>query len=830
MTSVKKFRTRTSKRFCAEKLCCRSESTVATFHCEDCGSDQCEDCCETIHSTNVSFELHDRNVIKGPHHSELCQISKILPSKICIDENFADLWCEVCCISFCNYCFEVFHKLSSRKTHRKISFKEHKLREQQKAEETLHMNIQSMPLPMNIQPLALSPVSDDDSLTYISFPQEESNIAMINTTQVQSVNIIPDLCVNTNDDDIINTLAESMIESEYDEIASFMLLDDQEQLKVSNEEDFLNKLECDSNDLVKVVSIFGNTGDGKSFTLNHTFFGGKEVFETSAQQKSCTIGVWAAYDSKSKTIVIDTEGMLGLTSNQNQRSRLLLKVLAVSDIIIYRTRAERLHTDMFQFLCDASATYYKYFSTELQEMAKRIGKTLADLTPAVIVFHETVNTQILSGKQSADSQLWDRFSQLDCKFHFKDLHYVGVQTKRPPTDFTPLKTVLETLLGDKTNRASKQPNVIYCTLKNLNDRFSGHLDRPEIGTFPDQIFSCPVRCLSCQESCIKCMNHCTESDGHETEKRCTYQHQYQNKVFLCKTCLLAGKHNVVVPKTSESTDNVWMGLAKYVWTGEVLECPKCGVIYRSRERWYGNKNMEDIVSVEVRHVWPDGYKNLQGTSNAARKVIDSMQYIADSVTSVSQKPTKMISDWMTDQIAPDYWVPNSQITNCKKCQKELDNEQKHHCRACGEGFCDDCSSKKRLIPERGWNFLVRVCDDCYSLENSTEIPGGREPQVTARKVGEVLSSAISVVGSTVIYPVGMLKDSARPTYWTPDEHITKCCVCETPFGPKLKIHHCRACGEGVCHDCSPDKRPVPLRGWDYPVRVCQKCFQKKDKV
>lgn len=38
---------------------------------------------------------------------------------------------------------------------------------------------------------------------------------------------------------------------------------------------------------------------------------------------------------------------------------------------------------------------------------------------------------------------------------------------------------------------------------------------------------------------------------------------------------------------------------------EVLECPKCGVIYRSRERWYGNKNMEDIVSVEVRHVWPD---------------------------------------------------------------------------------------------------------------------------------------------------------------------------------------------------------------------------------
>jgi zinc finger FYVE domain-containing protein 1 len=36
---------------------------------------------------------------------------------------------------------------------------------------------------------------------------------------------------------------------------------------VSNEEDFLNKLGCETNDLIKVVSIFGNTGDGKSFTL-----------------------------------------------------------------------------------------------------------------------------------------------------------------------------------------------------------------------------------------------------------------------------------------------------------------------------------------------------------------------------------------------------------------------------------------------------------------------------------------------------------------------------------------------------------------------------------
>lgn len=146
---------------------------------------------------------------------------------------------------------------------------------------------------------------------------------------------------------------------------------------------------------MKVVSIFGNTGDGKSFTLNHTFFGGKEVFPTSANQQSCTVGVWAAFDPKSKVIAIDTEGLLGVSTNQNQRSRLLLKVLAISDIVIYRTRAERLHNDMFQFLCDASTAYSKYFSKELKEAAKRCKKNYDDLTPSVIVFHETINTNII---------------------------------------------------------------------------------------------------------------------------------------------------------------------------------------------------------------------------------------------------------------------------------------------------------------------------------------------------------------------------------------------------------------------------------------------------
>ena len=68
-----------------------------------------------------------------------------------------------------------------------------------------------------------------------------------------------------------------------------------------------------------------------------------------------------------------------------------------------------------------------------------------------------------------------------------------------------------------------------------------------------------------------------------------------------------------------------------------------------------------------------------------------------------------------------------------------------------------------------------------------------------------------------------LQDSARPAYWVPNYKIKKCYVCAEAFGPKLGIHHCRACGQGVCNACSANRRSVPSRGWDHDVRVCDSC-------
>ena len=157
-------------------------------------------------------------------------------------------------------------------------------------------------------------------------------------------------------------------------------------------------MRCPNNDLkVKVVSIFGNTGDGKSHTLNQTFFNGSEIFRTSSEQNSCTLGVWAAFDPILNVICLDTEGLLGITDHENARMRLLLKVLAISDIIIYRTRSERLHKDMFSFLGAASRAYSHYFQAALQAVSQRDGgaNSANALGPSVIIFHETRHTRPL---------------------------------------------------------------------------------------------------------------------------------------------------------------------------------------------------------------------------------------------------------------------------------------------------------------------------------------------------------------------------------------------------------------------------------------------------
>lgn len=66
----------------------------------------------------------------------------------------------------------------------------------------------------------------------------------------------------------------------------------------------------------------------------------------------------------------------------------------------------------------------------------------------------------------------------------------------------------------------------------------------------------------------------------------------------------------------------------------------------------------------------DGF--LKDNNNAAQRLLDGMNFMAQSVSELSLGPTKAVTSWLTDQIAPAYWRPNSQIlVNGNCCTQNL---------------------------------------------------------------------------------------------------------------------------------------------------------------
>jgi hypothetical protein len=49
-------------------------------------------------------------------------------------------------------------------------------------------------------------------------------------------------------------------------------------------------------------------------------------------------------------------------------------------------------------------------------------------------------------------------------------------------------------------------------------------------------------------------------------------------------------------------------------------------------------------------------------------------------------------------------------------------------------------------------------------------------------------------------------------------------ICGTEFGFFTHRHHCRCCGNVVCHDCSPENVEIYEMKKLGPQRVCVQCY------
>ena len=132
---------------------------------------------------------------------------------------------------------------------------------------------------------------------------------------------------------------------------------------------------------------------------------------------------------------------------------------------------------------------------------------------------------------------------------------------------------------------------------------------------------------------------------------------------------------------------------------------------RDMARITTNETLRNKI-LELIQVWAHAFRNepsykaVQDTLNVMKAEGFKFPYLRES-------------DAMFAADAAPSWAEGD---NCHRCRVAFGLIQRqHHCRCCGQVFCDKCSAKACPIPKFGIEKDVRVCDDCYEKLNRTTV-------------------------------------------------------------------------------------------------------------
>ncbi|XP_073294875.1 protein FREE1-like [Primulina huaijiensis] len=189
------------------------------------------------------------------------------------------------------------------------------------------------------------------------------------------------------------------------------------------------------------------------------------------------------------------------------------------------------------------------------------------------------------------------------------------------------------------------------------------------------------------------------------------------------------------------------------------------------------------------------FKEMNGRSQTSDSPKVAMQ---------STEKKKGLGDWM-NLIKPvieekDHWVPDEAATKCTACGTDFNAfVRKHHCRNCGDIFCDKCTHGRTALTAEENAPIVRVCDRClaevsHRLSNAKETASRatviRSHDDLAKKLQEEMERSCKVSsGSKSDVSGRRMKEVACPTCTvhlqvqvpSSGSETIECGVCQHPF-------------------------------------------------
>lgn len=162
-------------------------------------------------------------------------------------------------------------------------------------------------------------------------------------------------------------------------------------------------------------------------------------------------------------------------------------------------------------------------------------------------------------------------------------------------------------------------------------------------------------------------------------------------------------------------------------------------------------------------------------------------------------------NWMSlrnRQLAPEekqHWVPDEAVTKCSACSSDFGPFlRRHHCRNCGDVFCDKCTHGRTALTAEEDAPIVRVCDRCLAevtqrLSNAKEIssrpvPAARTHEDLAKKLQEEMERNSSKRSTTTSSGTGGGKERAGQT------SVLNCNACGSISLVSGSTTRCPTCG------------------------------------